>query len=59
MKSIWERSSWRKKARRQMPEYGDSEKLQRTEKSLNKLPPLVFAGEVRNLKKPTKNNVFF
>ena len=50
MKSIWERSSWRKKARRQMPEYGDSEKLHRTEKSLNKLPPLVFAGEVRNLK---------
>ena len=51
MKSIWDRSSWRKKARRQMPEYADSEKLKTIEESLNGLPPLVFAGEVRNLKK--------
>tara|TARA_B100000902_G_scaffold218624_1_gene207747 strand:+ start:357 stop:1727 length:1371 start_codon:yes stop_codon:yes gene_type:complete len=50
MKSKWDRSSWRTKARRQMPDYTDAEELARTENSLNNLPPLVFAGEVRNLK---------
>ena len=50
MKSKWDRSSWRTKARRQMPDYTDVEELASTENSLNNLPPLVFAGEVRNLK---------
>ena len=50
MKSNWDRSSWRTKARRQMPDYTDAEDLASTENSLNNLPPLVFAGEVRNLK---------
>lgn len=50
MKSNWDRSSWRTKARRQMPDYTDAEELTSTENSLNNLPPLVFAGEVRNLK---------
>ena len=50
MKSNWDRSSWRTKARRQMPDYIDAEELASTENSLNNLPPLVFAGEVRNLK---------
>jgi len=50
MKSNWDRSSWRTKARRQMPDYIDAEDLASTENSLNNLPPLVFAGEVRNLK---------
>ena len=50
MKSNWDRSSWRTKARRQMPDYTDAEELASTENSLNNLPPLVFAGEVRNLK---------
>ena len=51
MERSWDRSSWRDKARRQMPEYSDIERLRSVEKSLNNLPPLVFAGEVRNLKK--------
>ncbi|MED5530843.1 MAG: 3-deoxy-7-phosphoheptulonate synthase, partial [Pseudomonadota bacterium] len=50
MKSNWDRASWRTKARRQMPDYADAEELTSTENSLNNLPPLVFAGEVRNLK---------
>ncbi len=50
MECSWDRSSWRDKARRQMPEYSDIERLRSVEKSLNNLPPLVFAGEVRNLK---------
>ena len=47
----WDKSSWRTKKRRQMPEYKDSEELNKVENSLKTLPPLVFAGEVRNLKK--------
>ena len=34
-----------------MPEYNDPEELNKVENSLKSLPPLVFAGEVRNLKK--------
>ena len=34
-----------------MPEYKDPEELNKVENSLKSLPPLVFAGEVRNLKK--------
>ena len=34
-----------------MPEYKDPEELYKVENSLKSLPPLVFAGEVRNLKK--------
>ena len=34
-----------------MPEYKDLEELNKVENSIKSLPPLVFAGEVRNLKK--------
>ena len=34
-----------------MPEYKDLEELNKVENSIRSLPPLVFAGEVRNLKK--------
>ena len=51
MVQSWDKSSWRIKKRHQMPEYNDQEKLKVVEKSLKNLPPLVFAGEVRNLKK--------
>ena len=47
----WDKSSWRTKKRHQMPEYKDLEELNKVENSLKSLPPLVFAGEVRNLKK--------
>ena len=47
----WDKSSWRTKKRHQMPEYKDTEELNKVENSLKSLPPLVFAGEVRNLKK--------
>ena len=33
------------------PNYLDDKKLKKTLKKMKKLPPLVFAGEVRNLKK--------
>lgn len=44
-------SSWREKPIVQVPEYPDLEALKSVEQKLKKLPPLVFAGEVRNLKK--------
>ena len=49
METNWDRSSWRRKTRRQMPDYLDAKELRSAEKNLNNLPPLVFAGEVRNL----------
>ncbi len=47
----WTPDSWRSKAAKQMPSYLDAEKLRTVEMRLAKLPPLVFAGEARRLKK--------
>ena len=46
----WTKTSWREKPIRQQPTYEDQAKLKEVEKELSKYPPLVFAGEVRNLK---------
>ncbi|SMX35014.1 class II 3-deoxy-7-phosphoheptulonate synthase [Actibacterium lipolyticum] len=46
----WQKSDWRNKPRVQMPEYTDKETLEAVEAQLSKYPPLVFAGEARNLK---------
>ncbi len=46
----WVKSGWRAKPRIQMPEYADIEALNAVEAQLAKYPPLVFAGEARNLK---------
>ena len=51
MVKSWDKSSWRIKKRHQMPKYNDQEELKVVENSLKSFPPLVFAGEVRNLKK--------
>jgi 3-deoxy-7-phosphoheptulonate synthase len=47
----WTPDSWRAKPAKQMPTYADAAKLADVEKRLGELPPLVFAGEARNLKK--------
>ena len=49
--SIWTPSSWREKPILQQPTYPDVEHLKRVEAELKMYPPLVFAGEVRTLKK--------
>lgn len=49
--SIWTPSSWREKPILQQPTYPDQEALKRVEEELRSYPPLVFAGEARNLKK--------
>jgi 3-deoxy-7-phosphoheptulonate synthase len=46
----WTRDSWRNKPIIQVPEYPDKTALQAVEKQLASYPPLVFAGEARNLK---------
>jgi 3-deoxy-7-phosphoheptulonate synthase len=48
--SNWTPDSWRTKPAEQMPEYPDQVALVAAEKQLKRFPPLVFAGEARNLK---------
>jgi hypothetical protein len=45
----WAPSSWRSKAAAQQPEWPDNGAVEQVEKRLATLPPLVFAGEARNL----------
>jgi 3-deoxy-7-phosphoheptulonate synthase len=45
----WARDNWRKKPIVQIPEYPDLAKLAAVEQQLAGFPPLVFAGEARNL----------
>jgi 3-deoxy-7-phosphoheptulonate synthase len=47
----WTKSTWRNRPRIQMPDYPDQVALNAVEAQLSKYPPLVFAGEVRALKK--------
>ena len=46
----WRLDSWRQKTAQQQPQYGDLKKLAEVEARLAGYPPLVFAGEARNLK---------
>lgn len=47
----WSLDSWREKPILQQPTYEDRNLLEEVEKRLRKYPPLVFAEEVRSLKK--------
>ena len=47
----WNKSDWRNKARVQMPDYPDQTALKAVESTLAQMPPLVFAGEARKLKR--------
>ncbi len=47
----WTPASWRGRPIRQVPEYPDAETLKQVEEKLASFPPLVFAGEVRQLKR--------
>src|SRR5438477_12977737 len=51
MPERWTPDSWRGKSIVQVPEYPDAAKLAAVEAQLASFPPLVFAGEARNLKK--------
>lgn len=46
----WKKDSWRKFKALQQPNYENLDELKTAENRLKSLPPLIFAGEVRNLK---------
>ncbi|HEG3400010.1 TPA: 3-deoxy-7-phosphoheptulonate synthase class II [Campylobacter jejuni] len=48
---MWIKNSWKNYPIKQQPIYPDQEEMNRVLARLEKLPPLVFAGEVRNLQK--------
>lgn len=48
--TIWTPDSWRSKVKNQIPTYDDPEEVREVEATLNSFPPLVFAGEARQLK---------
>jgi len=51
MSERWTPDSWRKKPIVQVPDYPDQQALADVERQLASYPPLVFAGEARNLTK--------
>jgi 3-deoxy-7-phosphoheptulonate synthase len=51
MSERWSPDSWRAKPVLQVPDYPDAKALADVEAQLATFPPLVFAGEARNLKK--------
>ena len=52
--TTWTPSVWKKYPSLQIPTYPNLEKLEQVKLDLIKSPPLVFAGEIRNLKKELK-----
>src|SRR5580704_15177409 len=49
MAEAWNPATWRGKPIKQVPEYPDANRLAAVEARLKTYPPLVFAGEARNL----------
>ncbi|WP_292658864.1 3-deoxy-7-phosphoheptulonate synthase, partial [Nitratifractor sp.] len=47
----WSPSSWRDFPIKQQPQYADQALLRSVEEELRSYPPLIFAGEARNLQK--------
>lgn len=45
----WNIDSWRTKKALQLPEYPDANELDQVLQTLSSFPPIVFAGEARNL----------
>ncbi len=47
----WQPNSWRKFPIKQQPVYDNPEHVRQVERELSTYPPLIFAGEARNLKR--------
>lgn len=47
--TTWSPTSWHSFKIEQHPTYKDTQELERVKKELHSYPPLVFAGEARNL----------
>ncbi|MEO5598023.1 MAG: 3-deoxy-7-phosphoheptulonate synthase class II [Novosphingobium sp.] len=50
MANKWNPDSWKAQEARHLPVYGDADELAGVENTLANFPPLVFAGEARDLK---------
>ncbi|MDO9487875.1 MAG: 3-deoxy-7-phosphoheptulonate synthase, partial [Sphingomonadaceae bacterium] len=50
-RSHWTRDSWRAFEAQQLPNYPDAAVVEEVERELRGYPPLVFAGEARQLKR--------
>jgi 3-deoxy-7-phosphoheptulonate synthase len=50
VKQKWTKNSWREKPIVQVPDYDDQDLVNNVQDRLSSYPPLVFAGEARNLK---------
>ena len=48
--SKWSKDSWKNFKVKHIPQYNDPDQLEKALKKLEGFPPLVFAGECRNLK---------
>lgn len=48
--NMWNKSSWRNHTALQQPNWPDTDKLEEVLQTISRLPPLVFAGEIRDLK---------
>ncbi|PWU28527.1 3-deoxy-7-phosphoheptulonate synthase class II [Pseudomonas sp. RW407] len=51
MSQTWSPDSWRSRLIQQQPAYPDAARLQQVEQTLASYPPLVFAGEARELRR--------
>ena len=51
MAKTWAPNSWRELPIKQVPDYPNSAELTEVEKTLHRFPPLVFAGEARELRR--------
>jgi 3-deoxy-7-phosphoheptulonate synthase len=51
MAKTWAPNSWRELPVKQVPDYPNSTELTEVEKTLHRFPPLVFAGEARDLRR--------
>jgi len=51
MNNQWKPNSWKEKPAKHLPTYKDVKSLELITKKLSNYPPLVFAGEARNLEK--------
>jgi len=49
-KSNWTKTGWRKRTVLQQPNWPDKDRLEEVLATISTLPPLVFAGEIRDLK---------
>ncbi len=50
MPTAWTPDSWRQHRAAKQPTWPDQEALEETIKKLGRLPPLIYAGEARELK---------